>query len=151
MQPHQKTAIRWILIGLTTTLIWGQSLLSRDLSTLQSESVQGLLGNLFGEWIYDTFLYQNIRKVAHFTEYALLGAQWHMLYHTSKVRNPLPLRIALIAGPIVACCDELLQFLSKRAPLATDVLLDCVGYGCGWVFILGVYALIHRRQKNNPK
>jgi uncharacterized membrane protein YhhN len=41
-------------------------------------------------------------------------------------------------GPAVAVCDELLQFISARAPRVTDVLLDCGGYACGAAIVFGL-------------
>jgi VanZ family protein len=145
-----KTAVWWAVIALTVLFIWGQSLLGRELSRLQSESVQGFLGSLLGERVYTTFLYRNIRKVAHFAEYALLGMEW-MGYRLSVRGSRRPTWWALCAvGPAVAVCDELLQFVSARAPRVTDVLLDCGGYVCGAAAVFGVAWLWQRccRQKS---
>ncbi len=144
-QPHHSTTVWWVLIGLTTAFIWGQSLLTRDLSSLQSESVKGLLGNVLGEWIYETFIYHHIRKVAHFAEYALPGIEWTALQRASH-RN-IPLWIVCLAGPVTAICDELLQFISARAPMMTDVLLDCGGYAIGCLVMWGLYILTHRCRR----
>ena len=146
-----KTAVWWALIALTVLFIWGQSLLGRELSQWQSDSVQGFLGNLFGEWVYDTFLYRNIRKVAHFAEYALLGAEW-MGYRLSVrgARRPA-LWLVCVFGPAVAVCDELWQFVSARAPRVTDVLLDCGGYVCGAAAVFGLVWLWRRLRKDSHK
>jgi VanZ family protein len=134
----KKHVIWWCVLTLTTLLIWGQSLLTRDLSAAQSGALQGLLGRLFGEGIYSTFLYQNIRKVAHFTEYAVLGAEWAgFRLSVSPARRPT-WQLMLVAGPLTATCDELLQFVSARAPRVTDVLLDCSGYFVGFAVIFGI-------------
>ena len=142
MKSNKTPATIWrIVIALTVLLIWGQSLLGQELSNLQSGSVQGLLGRLFGEEIYSTFLYQNIRKIAHFAEYALLGVEMAG-YRFSARCTPRPQRWHLFAlGPVVAVADELLQFVSARAPRATDVLLDCSGYAFGALAIWGIIAL----------
>jgi hypothetical protein len=142
-----KSAVWQVLIALTVLGIWGQSLLGQELSAAQSESVQGLLGRLFGEWIYDTFWYQYIRKVAHFAEYALLGIEW-MGYRLSMREKKRPSWWLLCAfGPMVAVCDELLQFVSARAPRATDVLLDVAGYACGAAVIFGLAWLCRHLRK----
>ncbi len=142
-----KRAVWWAVIGLTVLFIWGQSLLGRELSRLQSESVQGFLGSLLGEWVYDTFLYQNIRKVAHFAEYALLGMEWMGYRLTVRgVRRP-PWWLVWGFGPAVAVCDELLQFVSARAPRVTDVLLDCGGYASGAAVVFGLIWLWRRLRK----
>lgn len=142
-----KTAVWWAVIALTVLFIWGQSLLGQELSRLQSESVQGFLGSLLGEWVYDTFLYRHIRKVAHFAEYALLGMEW-MGYRLSVRGARRPKRwLVGVFGPAVAVCDELLQFVSARAPRVTDVLLDCGGYACGAAVMFALVWLWRRLQK----
>lgn len=145
-----KTAVWWAVIALTVLFIWGQSLLGQELSRLQSESVQGFLGGLLGGWVYDTFLYRNIRKVAHFAEYALLGTE--LMGCRLSVRSARrPARWLLgVFGPAVAVCDELLQFVSARAPRVTDVLLDSAGYAFGAAAVFGIAWLLRRcrRQKS---
>ncbi len=143
-----KTAIWWGMILLTVLFIWGQSLLGRELSKMQSESAQEFLGNLFGERVYDTFFYQNIRKVAHFTEYALFGMEWMGYRLTVRGKSRPPRWLLYIVGPAVAVCDELLQFVSARAPLLTDVLIDCGGYAVGAAVIWGLVWLWRRLRKD---
>lgn len=149
---ERKKAVAWrVVIALTVLFIWGQSLLGQELSQLQSGSVQGFLGSLFGEWVYDTFLYQNIRKVAHFAEYALLGMEW-MGYRLTVHGERRPAWGLLCAfGPAVATLDELLQFISARAPRVTDVLLDCSGYICGGAVVFGLFWLWRRLRKDSDK
>lgn len=142
MKNHHKTAtIWWIVIVLTVLLIWGQSLPGKDLSNLQSGSVQGFLGRLFGEGIYQTFFYQHIRKFAHFAEYAVLGAEAAAYRLSARHYTRLHIWPVLVFGPIVATIDELLQFISARAPLVSDVLLDCVGYAFGGLGLWGIFVL----------
>lgn len=144
MHERKKSMVWWVIISLTVLFIWGQSLLGRELSQLQSDSVQGMLGSVFGEWMYDTFLYRYIRKVAHFAEYALLGMEWMGYRRTVRGAGRPPQWVLWTVGPTVAVCDELLQFVSARAPRVTDVLLDCLGYVCGLAAIWAITALRRR-------
>lgn len=137
----KREVLWWVVIALTTLLIWGQSLFGQDLSRLQSETVQGFLGSVFGEWIYGTFFYQNIRKVAHFVEFCILGLEWVGYRRAMRGARHVPWWVIAVAGPLTAICDELLQFISARGPMVSDVLLDCAGYFCG------VSVLIFCRKK----
>ncbi|MBQ4612484.1 MAG: VanZ family protein [Clostridia bacterium] len=141
---EKKAVLWWVIIGVTMLLIWGLSLFGREMSTAQSDAVQGFLGSLFGEWIYETLFYQNIRKVAHFAEYALLGAEWAGYRLTVRGARRPPRWLLLAAGPLTAVCDEALQFISARAPMVADVLLDCGGYACGAAVVLGVSRLLKK-------
>lgn len=138
-QKHRKTgsAARWIwpiVLGLTTLMIWGFSLTPAEQSSEQSGFVRQilmwLLGN--GEAAEFFFAHISVRKLAHFTEYFLLGAEWAVY---SRVRGQKRL---WLWGLPVAPVDELLQFLSPgRAPAVTDVLLDTAGFLCGlWLMHL---------------
>ncbi len=141
-----KKRIWYAVIALTVLFIWGQSLLGQELSAVQSESVQGLLGRLFGEWVYDTFWYRHIRKVAHFAEYAVLGTEC-VACRLSVGEHRSSRWLTAVFGLSVAACDELLQFISARAPRVTDVLLDVAGYACGSAVAFGIVWLCRRARK----
>lgn len=144
-----KTAVWWVIIGLTVLFIWGQSLLGREQSSLQSGAVQGMLGRLFGEWVYDSLWHHYIRKAAHFAEYALLGLEWAGYRLSVREKSRPPRWLVWVFGPAVAVCDEMLQFVSARAPLVTDVLLDSVGYAFGAATVFGVAWLWRRRRQKS--
>ena len=122
-----------VLLVLTTAAIWGQSLMSGESSSNESGAVRELLVRLFGEEFVGSFLYTYIRKVAHFTEYMVLGAEW-TAYRLHRRPGRGTAWLFWAAGPLTAVCDELLQFLSPgRGPAVRDVLLDCSGCVCGWL------------------
>ena len=146
-----KAVVWWGIIALTVLFIWGQSLLGQTVSIAQSESVQGLLDSLFGEWVHDTFLYRHIRKVAHFAEFALLGAECMGYRLSVRGERRVPQWVLYAVGPTVAMCDELLQFVSARAPRFTDVLLDCGGYVCGAAVIWGIVWVYKQFRKYSHK
>ena len=128
-----------ILIGATTLFIWSQSLLPAEQSQEQSGFVRNLLDALLGDGPIAVFLLANIRKVAHFAEFFLLGAEWSG-YHRVR-RCP----VAWLYGLPVAVADELLQFVSPgRAPAVGDVALDMAGYLCGFAVTIGIARLGNR-------
>ena len=92
-------------------------------------SISGLSTGL-GFW--DTLL----RKLAHFAEYAILGA---LLLRALRREG-----VAVAAGVAYAVTDELHQhFVPGRHGSPLDVALDAVGV------TLGVY-LLHRLQRTRP-
>lgn len=67
-----------------------------------------------------------VRKLAHFTEFALLGGALRLLFYTLDLRRGL--LWAWAAGTLYACTDELHQmFVASRGPSAGDVLIDSAG------------------------
>lgn len=130
------------VIGCTTLLIWSFSLAGGEQSQSQSDTVRRLLEALLGEGAVSAFLLTHVRKVAHFTEYFVLGCEW------ACYRRVRPLPLVWLYGLPVAAADELLQFLSPgRGPAVWDVLLDTAGYLCGYWLTVGIQQLFARLRK----
>lgn len=136
-------AVLWmVLIGITVLLIWGQSLLPADQSSAESNAVKALLGHLLGEGAFADFVLIHVRKLAHFTEYFVLGAEW-AAYHRLR-----PCLWVWGYGLPVAAVDELLQFTAAgRAPGVGDVFLDWAGYVCSWGLITGCMWLVRKKKR----
>ena len=124
--------------------IFANSLMTAEESGAESASWLSRLLSFF------PFLTHNLlRKLAHFSEYALLGAHLAFLPllfpFSMKVSGPL----ALVAGASVAFLDEGIQlFVPGRAGLFTDVLIDLAGFlfgGCLFVLLIFLYA--KRKEK----
>lgn len=148
MKPLTKSQqVLLCLIVVVSLLIWAQSLFPAAQSREQSDAVGGFLAALLGDGFVASFLIENIRKVAHFAEFGLLGVLWTAFAYTRKTRLGLWL---LIPGAVTAVVDELLQLISEgRAAQAVDVLLDTAGYITGWLCVLMAVILwrFFRRQK----
>ena len=70
-----------------------------------------------------------IRKLAHFTEYAVLTTLGYWGWVKGMGRSPQQsLQIALLISILFAITDEFHQrFVPGRTSLVTDVLIDCFG------------------------
>lgn len=136
-----------LLLLATTLFIWGNSLLDGTQSSQVSGGVRELLVSLLGPWIQDTFFFEYIRKFGHFCEFALLGLEWSALTALNKTSwRP---RWWLLAGPLTAACDELLQFTSPgRAPAVTDVCIDSAGFFVGAALVWAIVCLRRRRARS---
>ena len=67
-----------------------------------------------------------VRKAAHFTEFAMLGASLRLLFHALALRRPV--LIAWAAGTLYAGTDELHQmFVEGRGAMWQDVCIDSAG------------------------
>ena len=68
------------------------------------------------------------RKLAHFTEYAILGALWFRGVTRSGLARPAATWLALAISVLCAIVDETHQsFLPSRTGAVQDVLLDSAG------------------------
>ena len=103
------------------------------------------------------FMSLPVRKAAHFMEYALLGAL--LMCGFMCLRFPMSLRAlySFLICLAAAAADEFHQsFVSGRAGMVTDVLLDVLGGICGILFVIilslaGLYLIGHARLKKGAR
>lgn len=120
------------LIVLTLAFIWGNSLLPPEASWAVSEAVKAVLLALFpggGEAAGEGsgLLGVLVRKAAHFTEFALLGALL-----AARQRGLLGARtLPLLGGLLAALTDESIQYFTGRTSSVFDVWLDFAGAAAG--------------------
>ncbi len=102
---------------------------SRELSAFFTERVFGALG------LTERF----VRKAAHFTEFALLGALIMIFLSTFDIKRISCALISVTGSAVYAAFDEFHQlFVSGRSGQIHDVLLDT----CGAVFGVSLVCLI---------
>lgn len=99
----------------------------------------------------DAFLQQYIRKLAHFTEFALLGFFLTLFYAAwQKKLIKLPL-LPFPLGVIYACSDEWHQtFISGRSGEFRDILIDTAGVATGIltaILILWLFTLVQQKRQ----
>lgn len=132
------------LLAVNVLFIWGNSLLPGSVSGAISHWLRNLIAYIFQRDPSGSDAGHGLlRKLAHFTEFACLGALFAWLF--SMLRKPFP--IALPCGFLVACIDEIIQrFVPGRGPAFKDVLIDTSGtlVGIGLLF-LGY--TIHKKPK----
>lgn len=86
-----------------------------------------------------------IRKIAHFTEFGLLGVLIFLDMAFSFKINRQCVPLALFIGLVIPMIDETIQLFSMgRSCAVVDVWLDFGGYVTGWLFTL----LISRKLLN---
>ena len=149
----KKRIILWVLLGLILLFIWGNSMLSVELSSRFSSAVGNLLSMIFGiecgDGGGDTMIGGiGLRKIAHFVEFCALGAVASLLarLYAKNYRSVL-LTVALF-GFFVPMADETIQIFSGRGPLISDVWIDVGGYALGCAILhLCLYLLAHMSKK----
>lgn len=124
-------AIIIVFILLTVAFIWYNSLKTQTQSSASSgkvyETVKDVVDSVFGEDVVPV-THKGVRKTAHFSEFALLGAEFCMLFIAMGKENFKGYLHVLPYGVFVAAMDEGLQTLSDRGAAFTDVLIDFSGY-----------------------
>lgn len=139
----------WI-IGLILCFIWGNSLLPGQVSGAISDWVREVLAVLLpGEIPGVTSGGGLLRKLAHFTEFAALGASLAWRFGMLEKRKIL----ALACGTAAACVDETIQlFVPDRGPAIRDVAIDTCGVIVGILLLLPAHKFTatqkHSKENN---
>ena len=146
-RTDRKIRLCTTLLIVNILFIWGNSLLPGSVSGAISHFVRDILSFLFPGGSSDPDSGHGIiRKLAHFTEFACLGALFAWLFGMLAK----PFLVALPCGFLVACIDETIQrFVPNRGPAFKDVLIDTSGalLGIGLLF-LG-YTICKKRAKRS--
>ena len=91
-----------------------------------------------------------VRKMAHFTAFAVLGVLAQLAYRHLFGLRPQCVANVLFTGLLVAVTDEFIQSFTGRGPMVSDVVLDFSGCVFG-VLLCGVCLYIgtkHRSMKS---
>lgn len=141
------------LTGALVCWIFSNSLKNAESSSSQSGAVLRAFQNFFDALFPGGGIVVSghfIRKAAHFSEYALLGAMLFFTYRSYTVKWKMFFIPALLAAA-VPFLDEGLQFFSEgRSPQLTDVGIDLSGALFGMLFawaVLYVAAVVRRKRR----
>ena len=125
-------AVLWLLA------IWGQSMLPAEQSKGESGSLLLIVQQAL-PWMTEHLL----RKAAHFTEYAILGA---LSFCAFRFSSNYHLPSVLLCGVAAALTDETIQlFVPGRSGQISDVWLDFAGYLCAVLVCLAVAQIKRKR------
>ncbi|MDD4311559.1 MAG: VanZ family protein [Eubacteriales bacterium] len=149
-----KTRKTWItilsiLIVANIVFIWGNSLKSRSESQMLSlgvlQFIRPLLSAIFSPENVTDHL---VRKLAHFTEFGALGAEFVLLtILLQKVKLQSVLN-CLFAGLVVAVTDETIQIFSSRGSQVADIWIDFSGVVAGVLVILLIFAIVKSAKRS---
>ena len=132
-----RRRVFWALTALWLLFIWGHSLMPAAVSKQESGHWLAFLQTWL-PWLTDHL----VRKAAHFTEYAVLGA---LLFGAAGVRHGLWFPPCF--GLLAALLDETLQlFAAGRSGQISDVWLDLAGFLTGWILI-ALISLIRKKRR----
>ena len=123
--------------------IWGHSMMPGEVSGEESGIVADFLRSLFSLEMED--LDHIVRKCAHFTEYAVLGAI--IMLDTLVLAKRFFHMAALFTGLFVPVVDETIQiFAVDRSGVLTDVWLDFFGFITGLALCALICGTVIKRK-----
>lgn len=132
-----------LFLILTLLFIWGQSCLPVAASEAESGAVLGALkpglSFFLGEGRVTMHL---VRKLAHFTEFSVLGFLMAGLFPAAARKQLSAAGLSLLC----ALLDETIQLFTGRGSQISDVWLDFFGAAVG-IAVCFLIRLIRRRRK----
>ena len=148
-RTDRKIRLCTALLIVNVLFIWGNSLLPGSVSGAISHFVRNILAFLFPGGSSDPDSGHGlIRKLAHFTEFACLGALFAWLFGMLAKS----FSVALPCGFLVACIDEIIQrFVPNRGPAFKDVLIDTSGVLVGIGLLVLGYTIRKKLAKHSLK
>ena len=125
---------------------------SQDVTDKVVENVKPLKDAIEQDKVDKEDVHKGIRKIAHFLEYALLGAEMMLLLFLIFPADPMKnLIYILFFGLAFAVCDESVQKLTDRTSSTTDVMIDFGGLCIGIAFAYFVAAFVRNVAKKRVK
>jgi len=149
MNTSKKQKLLLLLFILTLIFIFVQSLLPGSVSEEESGSVLNFLRPVLCLFLKDEWVTMNfIRKLAHFTEYAVLSLETGFLFANSDSHEKIHRSSAFLTmGLFSAFLDETLQlFTDARSGEVRDIWIDLMGFIAGGLTVLLLRKLLSLRQ-----
>ena len=140
-KTKRQRTILTVLVGLTLAFIWGNSLMPGAVSGAISDWFGAVLSHIFGGQVDTVHGHGVLRKLAHGTEYLVLGAELCWLLIPEK-----PWTALALSGVLAALTDETIQlFVPERCGQIKDVWIDLGGFTVGVLLCLLV-RFCHKRK-----
>ena len=141
-------AILGIAILLTMAFIFVQSILPPEVANAEADIASDIVEEVIGE---DSAAAEvatdNIDKIAHFTEFGLLGF-FVSLYVLLFAKRLILSFVSMIGfASATAIIDETIQIFSGRTPDAADVLFDVIGFSVISILTYIVFFVIRRAKR----
>lgn len=136
MKKYYKIIIYSILVILTMSYIFSNSFQSSEVSNGRSGTIVEFISSIINNKIPKETLNIIIRKLAHGTEFAILGIFLGLLTREiSKKLGHVMISFPLLVSLCTAVADEFIQSFNNRSESINDILIDFGGAIYGLLFI----------------
>ncbi len=153
MKNNKKTLIIRIVLTVLTVaavgfIFWNSSMSAVE-STEESSPVTDMLnGFLRSLGVRITLTEGVVRKLAHFTEYTILGLLLSSTVYSYVRRGKKMLLPTLLIGAVIPICDELIQlFPEGRSCEVRDMLIDFCGVALATLIVFLIISIKEKRTK----
>lgn len=147
-RTNRRMFVCLCLICLNLTFIWGNSLLHGPASAALSQWFHDFLNSLVSlEFTQPEQGHGLLRKLAHFSEFMLLGINLSWLLAMLTDNRKYRISLAVFFGWIAACTDETIQrFVPGRNGNLTDISIDTAGVIVGIITFYAGYCIVQNKK-----
>ena len=121
---------------------------SAEVSSSVYEEVEPVLDTVLGEGTVDEF---SFRKLAHFSEFFVLGLEIELLILTLNGLNIKRFLLSLPFGLAVGVIDEIIQIFSERGAAVKDVFIDFSGFLLAFIIFAVAFLIWRGKEKKTKK
>lgn len=146
----KKNRLWTVAVAVYILFIFSNSMKPADLSSADSGTVLELVRHICASVTIDSSMITEhiIRKLAHFSEYTLLGIFLYSCLKSYGLERERFGLLQIIIGFAVPFTDETIQlFVAGRSGQISDVWLDCAGVACGTVICWAAMYFYSRRKE----
>lgn len=148
MKIKRLRIILTVLLLAVLVFIWGHSVVPEQASKAESTSVMHWLEPILAFFVGKGNVTDHfVRKLAHFAEFAVLGALTAVLCLCGRSISVKNLIAVPVFGMAAALMDETIQLFSARGSMIKDVWLDFAGVCFGGLAAALATYLIRKRKK----
>ena len=148
MSTKKRAIIFGVILALTLGFIWGNSMLTKEMSGAISHFVADILGGEQGTSDEGHYL---VRKAGHFLEFTFLAVIFQFFIRELTRDGARRALASALVGVSVPLIDETIQIFSNRGYALPDVWIDISGYTFGVslaILALGIVHLLRKKGKN---
>ena len=143
IRTEKRLRLCGALLIAVLVFIWGNSILPGEVSQDFSDWVKSLLAPVFSGGGSDSGGSGLLRKIAHYTEFTVLGILLGWLFGMLRRGKLLPVG----CGVTAACVDETIQFfVPGRSPGLKDVVIDSLGVLTGLILLWIGHTIIKKKS-----
>jgi len=150
----KKIVVLLLLAAILGTLLfaWGNSCCSIPESRAQSRGVMEVITPFLEVFVGKGNVTNHmVRKLAHFTEFSLLGGELYLFLMALRRNKKMAVAASLTIGLCAAATDEIIQIFFDRGSQVKDVVLDfagvCTGVAVAYLMLKFFIWFSHRREK----
>ena len=153
MKIKTKKAIFIAVIVCSVLFIWSNSFRNSEVSMNASNGLRQMIIDFFSYCfnidIKKTFFMAFIRKIAHFTEYFILGVEMYLFRNAYLKKNKTTLLNITYIGVLTAFIDETIQLIPTlgRSGEVGDVWIDICGYLLAFLVVFVILIIIKSLKK----